>query len=107
MDLAIDRRTLVRTGGVVTGLEALAQRVFLRLSRLQGEYFLDLESGLPTDVLGSRPLRVDRLRTQIRTEVMDVAGVLEITQIEITEADRHVSVSLRVRGELGSIGVTV
>jgi len=107
MDLAIDRRTLARTGGVVTGLEALGQRVFLRLSRLQGEWYLDLGSGLPVDVLGSKPLRVDRLRTQIRAEVMDVAGVLEVTQIDISDTDRHVSVSLRIRGELGSIGVTV
>jgi len=107
MDLAINRRTLVRTGGVVTGLEALAQRVFLRLSRLRGEWFLDLDSGLPVEVLGSKPLRIERLRAQVTSEVMDVAGVIEVSRLEISDVDRAVSVSLVVRGELGTIGVTV
>ena len=58
-------------------------------------------------MLGSRPLRIERLRSQIRAETMDVVGVFDVTRLDISVDDRSVSVSISIRGETGVIGVMV
>jgi hypothetical protein len=107
LDLEIDRDTKALTGGTVTGLEALAQRVWLRLSRLQGEWFLSLATGLPPEVVGGR---VDAawVRERVRAQLLDVAGVLEVpTLTAVVDSSRRLTITCTVRSVDGTTGVTL
>lgn len=107
-DLGIDRNTQTLTGALVTGLEALAQRVWFRLSRLRGEWHLDLDTGLPADLIGRKPADLPSLREQVRAELANVAGVLEVVSVDVSiDTNRHVTITTRIRGVQGTTGVTV
>ena len=108
-DLYFDRTTKDFDGTYVTGVDALAQRVWFRLSRLVGEWFLDLASGLPEDVFSRKPPALENLRAQIRAQIMDVSGVIDVPTLtlDLDTATRRLSVTTRIKGADGTLEVTV
>ena len=83
-DFALDGNgRLILPPRVITGPEKIAQSVGIRLRTFLGEWFLDLDHGVPYlgGVLGrQRPEMVEQL---LRQQVLGVAGVRRITAFSL------------------------
>ena len=76
MDLLLVDGDLPSRNVLVSGRTDVRQRVTLRLSRFLGEWFLDLDAGLPyLDWLETKPPDVPSIVARIRTEIAAVDGV--------------------------------
>jgi hypothetical protein len=88
----------------VSGLEAVAQGIRVRLKLFRGEWFLNLDEGVPyfEDLLGRKFDRA-RAREIIRTELLKSPGVVEITSLtaDFDGQTRALSVDWAVRTEFG------
>lgn len=114
-DLALDTRTHDLTGGIVTGADAIMQRLKIRLWRHRGEWFLNRRAGLPwydldgsgssasagRGMLGSRDIRAAELA--IRRETLETEGVLRILTLDVTFLGREVNLHMEVLVEGGSV----
>ncbi len=91
----------------VTGIQEVRQRIQERLRYWRGEWFLNSAEGLPylTDLLGSR-LDEGLVHTVIREQVLDVADVTGVSNIEITESNRVFTISLDVATIFGSVNLS-
>lgn len=91
-DLDISNDTL----HAVTGREAIAQEVRIALRFFLGEWFLDLDEGVPyfTDVFGKRK-DVGLVRDLFRRRILSVPGVLNVPQLslEFTPSERRAVLS--------------
>lgn len=77
-DLTLDKNGNMQ---VVTDLEGLRQKIIQKLTLFKGEWFLDVEAGLPyfQDVL-IKGVDVGLVSTLINTEILDEPEVLEVTE---------------------------
>lgn len=97
LDLKIDPITgdLVVTGQgieLTNGLEAIEQLARIRLQDFQGEWFLDLDVGMPyyQEILGAKPdTAIIAARRAARSELLAIDGVEGVPLLE-TEFDRKV-----------------
>lgn len=96
-DLVIDKNgKLLR----ITGAQEVGQRIGIWLRHHYGEYFLNVEHGLPyyDYMLGSRDFKL--VETLIRREVLNVPGVVSIAQLDIErprwENENTLTVAMRV-----------
>jgi hypothetical protein len=94
IDLAIDENNdLVFKDGdlyFVTGIDAIVQQCRIALQMFQGEWFLNLDAGLPywDKILGQKPsIALQAMQIYVRRELELVDGVLDITKLE-TSYDR-------------------
>lgn len=85
--------------------QAVAQAILTTLSLFQGEWFLDLEAGVPwlTEVVGfnTAPL----YDTVIRNAILTKEGVKEIINYSSSLVNRKLSVSFLVDTTFGQISV--
>ena len=81
-DIALNSRGTL-AGGVVTGDDEVLQRLWIRLNRELGEWFLNTEVGLPWyqngyGILGSKPQRKNDIDLLIRREISRTEGIVQI-----------------------------
>lgn len=89
----------------VSGVEAVNVGITTRLKLFAGEWFLDLEAGVPywTDVLGQK-FDDRKVRAAFRREILTCPGVAEIRSLEAAfdGATRELTVAWEVRCEFGA-----
>ncbi len=87
-----------------TGLEAVAQGIRIRLQMFRGEWFADLDAGMPyfQEILGQK-FSALRVRAAFREAIEAAPGVVEILSLDILfdGASRNARVSWKVRGDAG------
>jgi len=92
-----------------TALKAIAQEIRIRLQTFRGEWFLDLDTGIPyfeTDddpgILG-RPYDDERIRRIFRLEILAVEGVVRLKTLrtEFDKSTREVSIRWEAETEFG------
>lgn len=81
-DIALNTRHTL-CGGLVTSDDETVQRIWIRLNRELGEWFLNTEVGLPWyqegyGILGSKPAFKNEIDLLIRREILNTVGVDQI-----------------------------
>ena len=81
-DIALNNRHTLK-GGIVTGDDEVLQRLWIRLNRELGEWFLNTEAGLPWyqngyGILGAKPSRKNEIDLLIRREIVSTEGIDQI-----------------------------
>lgn len=100
-DLALDpvTRDLILPIRPVTGAERVAQSVGIRLRAWLGEWFLDLNHGVPyiQQIMG-KGVRPEIVEAILRAQILDVRGVKSIKtfNIEINNQTRSAAVRFEV-----------
>lgn len=114
--LDIDGDVDLSTGDIrfTTGLEAVAQDLYIALRMYKGEWFLNLEIGVPylpndvvaeSDALLGQKFSALKSRAAFRAAIMSVEGVEEITSLAVTfdASTRELTVSFKVTTVAGTI----
>lgn len=86
------------------GEEALAQKLRVRLSLAQGDWFMDQRVGVPyyTDIMGKQP--TGAAEALLRRVIMTCPGVAALEAFSLTRgADRRARLSFAVRSVTGDI----
>ena len=103
-DLLLDTRThdLVLTAAgdtiVVTDVDLIRQRIKQRLLSIEGEWFLDVERGLPwfTEIIG-KGAEQEQISALLATAIADTEGVDSLIQFDLTIDRRARSLFLQFR----------
>lgn len=69
------------------GIAAVAQSCRIALQMVQGEWFLDLEVGIPywEEILAQKPLiAIEASRVAFRRELLSIEGVIDVSKLDIT-----------------------
>lgn len=106
VDIGIDRQTddIAHEDGLISYVnmdEETIQRIRTCLRRIEGEWFLDINAGLPYfggQMLGGKDLEYVKLL--IREELLGIQGVSKITEINILSDISTKMVSVYVEIEL-------
>lgn len=103
--------------GFVVGEEEVLQRLKMRLWRELGEWFLDVDAGLPwyqggNGMLGAKPFERNNIELMIRRCIMQTEGISRITSMSGIFAIGSRSLDLYIQvlldtGNMGSVNVTV
>ena len=95
--------------GLVDDADRVRQQIAIRLQFFKGEWFLDLDFGVPwfQEILGVKPPPLDRIEDIIRTQVLSTPDVLELESLELDYigATRTLAVSLRAKTTFGTVTV--
>ena len=87
-----------------SGLAAVAQGIRIRIQTFKGEWFANLDFGVPyfQDILGQK-FNDAKIRTAFRNAIISTPGVLELTllETEFNRSTRELSVSWRVTTVFG------
>lgn len=98
-DLVVDRDVYFSRG-----LEAVAQGIRIRLQMFRGEWFLDLDAGVPyyQELLGQKFSEV-RARAAFRAAILAAPGATELISLAVTfnRSTRRMSVDWEVRTDYG------
>jgi len=92
----------------VSGIAAVAQMCRIAVQMFAGEWFLDLDVGIPywDEILGNNPTEASLLaREAFAKELRAVNGVLDILSLNVTfdnAASRTLTVSWQVQTALGN-----
>lgn len=111
-DLQLDDAThdLVFVNGALQLRVDVAQKIKIRLLFVRGEWFLDIEEGLPylQQIFVKSP-NLDLLRSVYRSEIMNTLGVLDVRTIELTyeTTTRKLSVSWSADTDQGEVDGTI
>lgn len=88
----------------VTGVAAVAQAAMIRLKTFAGEWFQDLDRGVPMyeDVLG-QPFDETKVRAAFYNELIDTEHVITVTEFTLSfnSETRHLTVSWRLKTVFG------
>ncbi len=99
-----------------TGLEAVAQALRISLLSFKGEWFANLDNGVPyleregvtaTEALLGQRYSADKVNAAFRTVIAGTTGVTEILSlaVEFVTSTRTSTVSFEVRTDFGVITV--
>ena len=70
---------------LVTGMEALRQRIAQHLRFARGEYFIDTSQGVPyLDDVIARPANLPLAQQVVTAAIQSVEGVLSVTDVSVT-----------------------
>lgn len=88
------------------GVDAVTQSCRIALQMVQGEWFLDMEVGIPywENILAQKPLiAIEASRVAFRNELLSIEGVIDVTKMEITyeRTTRTMTVDWQVLTGLG------
>lgn len=93
-----------------TGLEAVAQGLKIRLQSFRGEWFRDLEDGVPyfQDLLGHKFSEI-KARAAFRDAITETPGVVSLDSLIVAfdRATRALSVSFKVTADAGTISASL
>ena len=88
------------------GIEAIAQGIRIRVLMVAGEWFLDLDLGVPwfTEILGRKPT-IARVRALLRKAIIAAPGVLEILSIDVSidSSTRRLTATWSVSTDVGEL----
>lgn len=105
MDLKLESRDLDTTNAqlsLVSGTEAIAQHIGIRLRTFLGEWLLDEKVGIPyfTDILVKNP-NPAILQKIFRDCIAETPGVLSIEdyEIDLDAATRELSITAKIKTE--------
>ncbi|BBP84549.1 MULTISPECIES: hypothetical protein [Pseudomonas] len=86
------------------GSECVAQRVCTRLRSFSGDWFLDLEHGLPWLPRMERPADLAQIEVDIKRCILTTEGVSEILDFQISETpdDRRLGIAVTLRDSQGT-----
>lgn len=106
-DLAVDPITHQLTGGLVFGDDEIMQRLWLRLNKELGEWFLNTDSGVPWyqdgyGILGAKPSRRNEIDLVIRRTIRNTDGVEQILSFQSLYASGTRAYTLNVKIQLQS-----
>lgn len=107
IDPITDNLALTASGdlAIVRGVDSIAQALRQRLRTYLGEWYLNVDAGVPwsTQILGVKNLNLSTVRSLLREQIKDIAGVLEITQLDVSldKQARALSVVVRCTSDLG------
>jgi hypothetical protein len=110
IDLLLDDNNdlVFRDGDLVfsTGIEAVVQACRIVMQMFRGEWFLNLDAGLPywESILGQKPaVAIQAATMYIRRELELVDGVVDVTKLEVTyvRETRMLKVEWQVDTEFG------
>ena len=116
IDLLLDQDgDLVITGGRLqfsTGLTAVVQGIRIRLLTFRGEWFLDLDHGIPylendsvdaSEAILGQKFNEAKARAAFRDMILSAPGVVEILglAVKFNRGTRQLDVAFRVRTEFG------
>ncbi len=101
-DLKVEGNDLV----IARGADAIAQDVAQRVKMVRGDYFLDLDKGLPyfEDVFVKNP-NLPAFRAELREAILEAPGVKDVLEIAFTEdkAERTLTVDIRASTDVGEL----
>lgn len=112
LKLGADGDLVVTAGDLVcvSGAEAIVQAVRSRLQFFKGEWFLDLDAGLPyyQSILVKNP-NVNVLQGTFRDEIAETPGIDSVDSLTLLfdRAARTLSVTYTASTDVGQIGETV
>lgn len=83
-DIALNARGTL-AGGIVAGDNEILQRLWIRLNRELGEWFLNSDAGLPWyqggyGMLGAKPSRKNDIDLLLRREIQQTEGIQQIVK---------------------------
>jgi hypothetical protein len=92
------------------GIAAVAQSCRIKLQMFRGEWFLDLDEGIPfwDDILGQKAeAAIAVARQEFRAALLAIEGVLEISKLEVSfeSTTRLMRITWQVRTALGETPV--
>lgn len=92
------------------GITAIAQECRIRLMMFRGEWFLDLDAGIPyyDEILGQKPAAaIEVARLELRATLLEIEGVVEVTRLEVAfePTTRTLTITWQVRTTLGETPV--
>lgn len=112
-DLAFDFDTYrdVHKGGIMaTGIDAIRQRIILKLSIWRGEWFLDTDVGMPyvQELIGKRGTH-ELLRRVVKGKIENTDGVVEVTKISLSidAKSRHVKIECDILTTYGRLQIDI
>lgn len=91
-------------------LEALRQRIVIRLRSFQGDWFVDTTIGVPyfQQILGARGAGVEALAgTILRGVIEDTPGVLSVDTFSVSFSARMITIDFTATADLGTISDVV
>lgn len=110
--LGPDNDLVIENGDFVfaKGLDAVAQECRIAIQMFAGEWFLDLDAGIPywTEILGFKPeVAVRAAEVAFRSELLAVTDVLSIPLLNVTynNKSRRLDVEWQVKTVLGETPV--
>lgn len=111
-DLELDPSThdLVLVDGAAQLVASVEQKIKIRLLFIRGEWFLDIEAGIPyIDQVFVKQPNIDLLRALYRTEIIETPGVLAVREMRVTfiSSTRRLSISFTADSDAGEIDQTV
>lgn len=69
---------------IISGEDKILQSIKTRIQTIRGEYFLDLDDGVPyLDVLGTKPADITLLRQILNEVIRETPGVTDVGEIDI------------------------
>ena len=93
---------------ILTGADAIVQSVKLHLQFFKGEWFLDLDAGIPyfQDVLIKNP-DPNLLQSVFRNALLAIPGVLEIISLSlaIDNETRTLAIDMRLSTDVGELDI--
>ena len=95
---------------LVTGLDALAQRVINRLQLHQGEWFADPAAGLPwRQWVALKPLPTSLVASRVRSVLETVPGISSVLNVNVTPSGRAMEIDIELlhEREVVELGYTV
>lgn len=103
MDLLFEKGDLEIAQGdlelCASDIQAITQAVSIRLKTLQGEWFMDTQTGIPylTEILGHKPSQRYLCHIFAR-QIGNIPGVEELSDFSLEEGlERRLNISLRIR----------
>lgn len=79
----------------VTGKDAIVQHVWIRLRRFRGEWFLNLDDGIPRESVLGKGATEDSARRALSRVILDTPGIATLNRIDVAvdTATRRLSVT--------------
>jgi len=113
MDIQLDdnRDLLIENNDVIfiEGEDEIEQRVLQNLRMFQGEWFLNLDSGVPyyQDILVKNP-NLYNVSAILKTAILDTPGVLEISNFtaDFDQTNRELKVDVEFKVSEGTITIS-
>jgi hypothetical protein len=95
----------------VSGVERVAQQVTILLRSFLGEWFLDLDYGVPwfQNIIGVKPVNIDEVTNILRARILTVEGMvaIEVLEIDYIEDERRAEIRFQGRATEGEVSLTV
>lgn len=110
-DLALHAGTGDLTNAVVYGDDEVLQRIYIRLSKELGEWFLNISSGLPwyqdgAGMLGAKPNRKPDVDLVLRNCVSNTPGVKTVENFKSTFIGRAYTCNFTIKLETETYNAT-